>query len=290
MEPGAPVFIVGAPRSGTSILYRTLLKHPDFEVRGDQALALAESAILEHLPSAPRWRPPRPPRLWHFFLHDEEGYAGFVEAVRQAVGGMAPAGEGQPPPWTGAVLDLFVEHAAAVRGCRRLVEKTPTHIERAEWLLDHLPGARLLFIHRHPLGTYSSYLRRAQVDSRAREWADLTVDEFAALYRRHSVSAMSLATGRPERFMAIGYEAFTADPGAVTRRVCEFAGVSFQRPMIEEPVPDLARSSNDPHLFGEITPRTKSWFDWVDEAAATRLHELVGDVAAAWGYPPESTP
>lgn len=40
----------------------------EFAVRGDPALQLAESAILGSLRDAPRWKAPKPPRLWLFFL------------------------------------------------------------------------------------------------------------------------------------------------------------------------------------------------------------------------------
>ncbi|MFP3915741.1 MAG: sulfotransferase, partial [Actinomycetota bacterium] len=87
---GGPVFIVGAPRSGTSILYRTLLKHSSFAVEGDEALQLAESAVLDSMHTAPRWKPPRPPRLWLFFLRDADAYRAFLDEVARHTAGHEP--------------------------------------------------------------------------------------------------------------------------------------------------------------------------------------------------------
>lgn len=278
-----PVFIVGAPRSGTSILYRTLLKHPAFRVEGDVALQLAESAILETLPNAPRWRIPRPPRLWRFFLQDESGYGAFLEEVRKLTDGRPPAPSDRPPPWTAPVLEAFVRHASATRSCHRLLEKTPTHIERADWLLDSLPASRLLFVHRHPLHTYTSYRRRAAVDPKAR-WADLSVEEFASVYERHTVLARTMLHQEPDRFLAVSYEIFTTTPDAETERICRFLEEDFHPFLVEEPAPDLGRSKNDPHLFGEITPDTKEWTEYIDGETAHRVEEATKGAAKEWGY------
>jgi hypothetical protein len=284
------VFIVGAPRSGTSILYRTLLKHPAFSVVADEALALAESGILDSIHSAPRWKPPRPPRLWLFFLRDDEVYDAFTSEVRRATEAAPPVPPGDRPPWTADVLGAFVRHASTARSCRRLLEKTPTHIDRAEWLLEALPDARLLFIHRHPLDTYTSYLRRARVDARARSWAQLTVEEFAEVYVRHARVATTLARRHPDRFIVVAYEAFTADPATNVAALCDFVGEPFEPGMVEEDAPDLTRSSNDPHLFGAITQRTKSWEDYIDPADAAAVEDATREAAEGWGHPRRTRP
>lgn len=278
-----PVFIVGAPRSGSSILYRTLLKHPSFAVRGPEELALAESSVVNHLDSAPRWKPPRPRSLWLYFLGDEAAYSTFCDEVRKLTGGVGVPDDGSAPAWATPVLEAFVRHAVAVRGCRRMLEKTPTHIERADWLLAALPTAKLLFIHRHPVDTYTSYLRRAAVDPQA-TWADLSVEEFAEIYRRQGRIAQRLVAEVPERFRAVSYERFTSDPAAVVAEVCEFLGEDFVPEIVDEPNPDLSRARFDPHLYGKITTRTKDNSDYVDEATARKVMELAADVAAGWGY------
>jgi hypothetical protein len=252
-------------------------------VTGPEELALAESAVLNKLDSAPRWKPPRPRGLWLYFLGNEAAYSAFCDEVRRITGGVGVPEDGKAPPWAAPVLEAFVRHASAVRGCRRLLEKTPTHIERADWLLEALPSAKLLFIHRHPVDTYTSYLRRAAVDPEA-TWADLTVDEFAEIYRRHGRIAQQLALQAPDRFHTVSYEEFTSDPVSVTAGLCEFLGETFVPEIVEEPNPDLARARFDPHLYGEITRRTKDNSEYIDEATAGAIMECTADVAGGWGY------
>ena len=122
-----------------------------------------------------------PGRLWLYFLQEASAYDAFLADVQAATADAAPWREGGRPPWTESVLAAFVRHALATRRCHRLLEKTPSHIDRAEWILDSLPEAQMLFIHRHPVDTYASYRRRAEVDPKA-TWAALTVDEFAEIF------------------------------------------------------------------------------------------------------------
>lgn len=276
-----PVFIVGAPRSGTSILYRTLLKHPSFAVIGDEALQLAESGLLDQIEAAPRWRPGRPPRLWRFFLADEERYREFLDEVARAVSDAGPGGSVED--WAGPVIRAFILHGRRARKCRRLLEKTPTHIDRAGMLLAAEPSARLLYIHRHPVDVYSSYRRRAAVDPAA-TWADLSVEEFATVYNRQSGEALVWAEREPSRFLLVSYLAFTTDPDSETRRICEFVDEEFQPAMIVEERPDLGRARFDPHLYGDIVESTKDWSEFVDVDSARRVEDLTWSTATALGH------
>lgn len=199
------------------------------------------------------------------------------------IGDAEPWAGGGRPPWTEPVLAEFVRHARATRRCRRLLEKTPTHIDRAEWLLDGLPDARLLFIHRHPVDTFASYRRRAAVDPKA-GWAALSVDEFAGIYVRQGEKAQLLARKAPDRFRAIGYEEFTRSPATVMADVCDFVGEIFVPAIVEEPNPDLSRARHDPHLYGRITPLTKDTADFVDDTTADEVTRRTAETARAWGY------
>ncbi|MPZ54140.1 MAG: hypothetical protein GEU79_15650, partial [Acidimicrobiia bacterium] len=278
------VFIVGAARSGTSILYRTLLKHPTFAVEGDEALQLAESGILNQMHTAPRWGHRRPPRLWTYFLQNDEAYDRFVDRAKAETDGHpVPAATDAPPSWTRRVLEMFVSEATETRSCHRLIEKTPTHIDRAAWLLECLPAARLLFIHRHPVDTYSSFVRRGLTDESAgSSWAALSVEEFADVYNRQSAHALQLAEVHPERFRNVGYEDFVTDPVAVTTAVCSFLDEPFHPEMVEEKSPDLTRARHDSHLYSHITETTKSWQDYIDEKTASKVVELTQATMAKW--------
>lgn len=286
LRPGGPVFIVGAARSGTSILYRTLLKHPSFAVDGDEGLQLAESGILDQLHRAPRWEHRKPPRLWTFFLQDDPSYDLFVEKVRDVIEGVPrPESDNHPPPWTEDVLRVFVAEATKTRSCLRLVEKTPTAIDRAEWFLDSLPNAILLYIHRHPVDVYSSFVRRGQVDVKAgASWAGLSVDEFAEMYVRQSQRARELAEAHPQRFMTVPYERFVTEPGPVTEKVCVFVGVPFLTTMVEEKTPDLTRARHDPHLYSAITTDTKTWTDYLAQGIAHQVEDGTERTLEKWGY------
>jgi hypothetical protein len=56
-----------------------------------------------------------------------------------------------------------------VRASQRVLEKTPRHVEHIDKLFHCFPKAQMLYIHRHPVDVYSSYVRRGQIDPKA-DW------------------------------------------------------------------------------------------------------------------------
>ena len=75
----SPVFIVGAPRSGTSLLYRILQRHSAFK---PSRLNLEETNIFQHLWRLPFVRGHRPASLFNYMLGDETAYREFVDTIR----------------------------------------------------------------------------------------------------------------------------------------------------------------------------------------------------------------
>src|SRR4029453_13830088 len=62
------------------------------------------------------------------------------------------------------------------RPCGRTREKPPRHVEHVGKLFACFPQARLLYIHRHPVDVYSSYVRRGQTDPPA-AWGRTPLEE-----------------------------------------------------------------------------------------------------------------
>ena len=144
MKVSRPVFIVGEARSGTSILYRTLQKHSSFRpLRAN----LVETEIFSHLRRTFMFGPSYPGSLVRFMLDDEAAYREFLESIRiirlislLAVGVNFAFRDRSDVIWYANLNHLLLRtyffHAARARGCRRLVEKTPTNsanIHRPMW-------------------------------------------------------------------------------------------------------------------------------------------------------------
>lgn len=198
MAAADPVFIVGEARSGTSILYRTLQKHSTFAPKKQ---SLVETEVFAHLPRAFLFNRTYPEAWIRFFLEDRAEWDLFLRSIRLsrvATAALAPVNYLRRDRWRWlfyagmgpAVLRRFVFHATRARGCRRLVEKTPTNVQHLEELTAAFPHGRLLYVHRHPVDVFSSYRRRAAVDP-AGDWANLDVRTYAERWTASTTRALS---------------------------------------------------------------------------------------------------
>ncbi len=294
MRRERPVFIVGEARSGTSILYRTLQKHPSFRPRVPN---LVETEIFAHLRRTFLFSRSYPESLLRFMLDDEAAYRDFLRSIRlpRAVSAVSAAPNyllrQRSPTWlwyanlNHLVVRSYFWHAARARGCHRLVEKTPTNTRHLAELTRTFPGAQLLYIHRHPLDVFSSFRRRAAADPNA-EWADVTPADFCRSFGASSARVLRWAAGGHGNLCLIRYEDFTRHPGDTFERICAFLEEPFVPAAVEEDAPNPRRWPVDPHLWSEIVPETKSWTDYVTDDEARMIEELLRREMAALGYEP----
>ena len=288
-----PVFIVGEARSGTSILYRTLQKHPSFLGREIQ---LGETDICVHLRRTFLFREGHPPPLVRFMLDDRDAYEAFLRSIRpiRALSALlAPVNVfvKDPPMWWWRanlhhlVVRRYFEHAKVARGCRRLVEKTPTNAANLPRLAAAFPDARFLYIHRHPVDVYSSYRRRAAADPDASWAAGLTPTAFC---ERYETSLDHVRRWRREHrnLALVRYEAFTTDPAGTFAQICAFLDEPFEADAVEEPNPEHGRWRGDPYLWDRIAVVTKDWRDHLTAAEARSIQDRLADVMDELAYEP----
>lgn len=288
-----PVFIVGGRRSGSSLLYRTMQKHPTFR---PQVEHLVEAHFFEHLPDAHRWDDDMAQPLFNFMMYDADELERFLTAtarVRRLRGLAAPLhrrvhNRSTPMWWWRAsggmrIAQEYFAAAHRARGARRLLEKTPANFPHIDELLAAFPGGRAIYISRHPIDTYSSHLRRAADDPSA-SWAALDRERFVAYWTR-AVGCVERAWGtHANRFRVIRYEEFTGDPEREFRDLCSFLGEPFDPDCIAERAPDMSRHPVDPHLYGDIVPKTKDWEAWVEPTDASWIEDRLEAPMGALGY------
>ena len=293
MRVARPVFIVGEARSGTSILYRTLQKHPAFAPR---VPSLVETEMFAHLPRAFLFSATYPRPWIRFLLDDEAAWTAFLRSVRGprlASALLAPANyllrERVQWLWRAGlghlVLRSFVHHATQARGVRRLVEKTPTNTPHLAKLTQAFPRAALLYVHRHPVDVYSSYRRRAAVDQHG-AWAALDPETFSRRWVASTGRVLAWLQAGHDNLLAVRYETFTTEPAAAFQQVCDFLGEPFDATAVTEPRPDPTRWPVDPHLWGPIAGRTKEWRDHISAAEAATVQRLTAPTMRRLGYEP----
>jgi hypothetical protein len=294
MRAANPVFIVGEARSGTSLLYRTLQKHPSFQPLTQN---LVETDVFRHLRRTFMFgRRGYPDPLFRFMLKDQTAWDGFLRTIRplRAVSAAwAPVNyvlrDHALWLWYAnlhhLVLRAYFFYAWKARGCSRLVEKTPTNIAHVPQLAFAFPHARFLYIHRHPVDVFTSYRRRAAVDPNA-GWANLSIDEFCRRYETGASQALHWRAAGHDTLHMVRYEGLTSDPEPTFRTLCTFLTEPFVREALEEHAPNPKRWPVDPHLWGGIVPQTKRWQDFLNPSEAAVLQRRLTSVMTGLGYEP----
>ncbi len=218
-----PVFIIAAPRSGSTLLLETLACTPGFNSLGGEAHWLVEDHVALR-PGAPCVDSNR--------LTATDATASIAAAIRRAALDRL-RGPGGRPPAEGAPL----------------LEKTPKNALRIPFLKQIFPDARFIFLWRDPrenLGSIMEAWRSGgwvtypDLPGWDGPWSLLLPPgwqmlrgaplETVAAWQWRSVNQTALDDLQslpPEDWTRVNYHDFLADPEAAVRRLCDFARVPF---------------------------------------------------------------
>ncbi len=276
-----PIFIVGLPRSGTTLLASMLSTHPAIDCG-------PETFFFARLPSdpGPLLDPPGWPdraldyvcglRLRDAPVHDLYG------RTRQDIQAFLVA----RPPSLAAMLESLTAGRAAARGKRRWVEKTPRHLGRLELIRRTYPEAAVIRVVRDP--------RDAAMSMTRVPFASDSLIANLYLCARAEAAAVPLLTGEP-RLLTVRYEDLVIDPEAELRRVSRFLGESFDPRMLDPELAPADLAAGHEWWKGKETQpldrsRVEAWRREMSEAdqriAAVICHEMI----RAYGYEDPVTP
>jgi hypothetical protein len=202
----SPIFIVGCPRSGTSLLRDLLRSHP--------RLAFPEESHFI-------------PTLYRAYGDPRDERAAVELAARILATGWVKAWglPLQPPAFAGErsfarVVARMYEAWAEKQGKPRWGDKTPRYVVDIPVLLKLFPAAKILHIYRDGRDVALSWLRYG-VGPRNLFTAALMWSDTVSAGRRAGAAA------GPERYREVRYEALLADPERIMREVCAFLGEPF---------------------------------------------------------------
>lgn len=277
------MFIIGAPRSGTSILYRTLQKHSSFKSREEN---LQETKLLNYANCSHVFKGNEPKALFHYMLNDQRYYQQFLDSIRpiQHLHELVPRSfncvlSGRLPFWwrlnlNAPVVQAYFYFASKARECKRLLEKSPGNLYHVERLRVAFPLCKMLFIYRHPLDVYTSYCKRKKIDPDA-TWTDMSPEKFVKLYSTTIDKACVCKDRYEEQLLMVKYEEFTAHTEKTLSDICDFIHEPMQREMLVESNPDPKKWEIDPHLFCAITSKVKNWQDFVGSETGRQIEDLL---------------
>lgn len=216
----SPIFVVGAPRSGTTLLAAMLGAHPRIEA-GPETLFFGalEAADLALLLDPIRWPGPATDLVCGLHLRDvpvHELYGRDRDHVHASLAARAPSIQ--------AMLEsLTAEHAAA-HGKARWVEKTPRHLLDVATIRRLWPDARIVRMVRDPRDVALS-------QSRMPFQSSSVVVNLCQIARFDRASRAFFA--RDTGAITTRFEDLLSEPERELRRLCAFLGETFVPAMIE---------------------------------------------------------
>jgi tetratricopeptide (TPR) repeat protein len=194
----APIFIIGMPRTGTTLVDRILSSHPEVESAGElQAMPLAVK----------RAAGTRTPTV----LDAETIAAAVTAADMDSVGRdyLARASHHRRDP------------------ALRFTDKFPGNFQYAGFIAQALPEARIVCLRRHPMDTVLSNFRNLfAVSSRYYDYSYDLLD-IAAYYVRFDRLMALWREALPGRVLEVRYEDLVADQEGETRRLLAHCGLAW---------------------------------------------------------------
>ena len=211
-EPSAHVFLVGFPRSGTTLLENVLAAHP-------QVVSLEEKDCLESV-SAP-------------YLASDGG----LERLARISSGEAAR---QREAYWAMVRTYGVEPRGRV-----FIDKMPLASVRLPIIAKLFPNARLLFARRDPRDVVMSCFRR-RFGMNPSMYQLLTLEGAAAYY--DAVMRLSGIYGNllPLPRHLVRYESLVEDFEATARAACDFLGIEWDQGMVDFAARARARGISTP--------------------------------------------
>jgi hypothetical protein len=215
------VFIVGFPRSGTTLLQSLLAAHPD-------VFSLPETFFFDRL--VPRRRRDR--RLGRPGPRARSALAQLEHfGVPPAP---ARAGDGLPVGSIGRLAQRFaasLDAAASGAGKRCWVEKTPIHLHRVREIQRYLPDAQIVHMIRAGLPAVASL--HAVTHEHPERWGGARSVE-QCLDRWRGDLALSHRHVGERGHVFVSYERLVADTPSVVERLCARLGLRSDGPAVDE--------------------------------------------------------
>lgn len=280
MSPNPYVFLVGCPRSGTTLLQRLVDAHPHIAVTPETHWVTSYYQKLLKWTEAEKVTPKLVKRLCAYHRFPELGVS------REEIEKLA---KDRPTyaDFVGAVYDRY----AAARGKPLAGDKTPGYARQIP-LLHHLwPHTRFVHLIRDGRDVCLSavaWKNPGKLLVRSLGWATDRVTTVAMWWVLHVAAARraGLELG-PARYYELRYEELVKQPGEECARLCAFLGVPYDPAMLSfhEGKTRAGPGLDAKEAWQPVTPGLRDWRAQMAAENAERFEAVAGALLDELGYP-----
>jgi hypothetical protein len=210
-----PLFIIGAPRSGTTFLCNVLNQHPLIHITNESRIFVLVKDMMQA-------RSKRPDLLGHefrdLFIDFLHGHAGeMVERFyRKALGITVPIWGDKHPPYADPCV---------LSGRTKSQPRTPQSGSCLRLIRSSLPGAKFIHIHRDPRQVAHSLVRK--------NWTP-SLDDGLNVWRQYVGEITEfLSETDPRRHLTIAYHDLLAAPEETSALIGRFLTLSDWSPITD---------------------------------------------------------
>ncbi|WP_299684385.1 sulfotransferase family protein [uncultured Tateyamaria sp.] len=266
-----PVFVVGHPRSGTTLLASMLGRHASivstpetlymnmvrFRVRA--VLHLGPDAVLNAILTSPM----------RFLVLDEAD-------VLTALGAL-------PVLTLRNVFETVLSCFQIADGKPRLLEKTPVHLRHVDELLEWFPDAQVVWIVRDGRACIASLTKV--------NWATNDLVTLAQQWRRNMAFGKMFAGAHADRIHILRYEELVTDPQETLAPTLRFLDLDpdsaiFDHTQAVHTVKPTETSWKQNVMQPLMPSRADAWKDSFSEQDLYRVEAIIGPSLRQFGYAP----
>ena len=213
-----PFFIVGNPRSGTTLLRFILSSHSRIYIPEETGFV----PHLAHLANQPLDRRQvldlveqigKMNREWQGIVTDEQAFCKSLTF----------------PTTLHDLLDVLYRVRIAPQGAARWGDKGPSYVRWIPQLEQIFPEALYIDVIRDGRDCTLSALKKWSAD----HWYYDTYYLMRTWQRNVEAGQQAAATLGPQRYLAIRYEELVGDPESTARKICDFLGETFEPAMLD---------------------------------------------------------
>lgn len=286
MTGPSPLFVVGAPRTGTTLMMQILNRHSrihlydeihffervwdDREALGDVDSPEARPRIYERIREI----------LRHVGSHQEVADRLTDEEFSRRLDAEGGGYRG--------LLTAVLKAAAEPQGADVHGDSSPQDVLYIGKILEWYPEARIIGLVRDPRGFLSSYKNywRRGVSTYRERYNPLTN---SMLWRSYMRALLAAARNYPDSVAVIRYEDLVDDAPTHLRRLCDHIGVAYEPGMTEVSASNTSFGSEATETKGIVASSRDRWRTELTPTEIWLGERVFGTEMAALGYDPAGT-